>query len=58
MWHHRHRFESFGEQSRMVDEFDYVLPYGWLGRLTHAAFVARDLAAIFEFRAQAVERLL
>ena len=58
MWHHRHRVESFGEQTRMVDEINYVLPYGWLGRLTHAAFVARDLAAIFEFRAQAVERLL
>ena len=58
MWHHRHRFEAIGEQTRMTDEIHYVLPYGWLGRLAHNAFVARDLAAIFEFRARSVERLL
>lgn len=58
MWHHRHRFESIGEQTRMIDEIHYLLPYGWFGRLAHAAFVARDLNAIFEFRASAVERLL
>ena len=58
MWHHRHRFEAIGEQTRMTDEIHYALPYGWLGRLAHAVFVARDLAAIFEFRARSVERLL
>ncbi len=58
LWHHRHTFESIGEQTRMTDEIHYVLPYGWFGRLAHAVFVARDLAAIFEFRARAVDRLL
>ncbi len=63
LWHHTHEFEAVagpnGEpQTLMRDTVRYALPLGPLGEIARRAFVARDLARIFDFRAQAVERLL
>lgn len=58
LWHHRHTFESFGETTRMIDEVHYRLPFGGLGRVVNSLFVRRDLAAIFDYRAQMIERFL
>jgi ligand-binding SRPBCC domain-containing protein len=58
LWHHRHVFEPDGDGTVVRDRVDYALPLGPLGRLAHAAFVARDLERIFDFRRDAVRRLL
>jgi ligand-binding SRPBCC domain-containing protein len=58
LWHHRHAFTPDGDGTVVHDSVDYLLPFGPLGRLAHAAFVARDLERIFDFRRDAVRRLL
>jgi len=58
VWRHRHEFEASGDSTLVRDHVDYALPLGRLGELAHRAFVARDLARIFDYRRAAVARLL
>jgi ligand-binding SRPBCC domain-containing protein len=57
-WHHTHSFEPDGDGTLMGDTVRYAMPFGPLGELARRAFVARDLARIFEFRQAAVWALL
>ncbi len=54
LWHHRHKFQSLGNETRMIDEIHYRLPLGCIGRATHWLFVERDLCQIFDYRARIV----
>ena len=55
LWHHTHEFEPDGEGGTLMrDTVRYALPYGPLGEVAHRLFVARDLAAIFDFRTERV----
>jgi len=54
LWHHRHRFESLGDQTRMTDEVTYRLPFGWIGNAAHRLLVRGDLQRIFDHRAQVI----
>jgi ligand-binding SRPBCC domain-containing protein len=56
VWHHLHRFEEIAGGTLLTDEIQYAIPFGWIGRLAHAAFVERELNVIFEFRFQAVTK--
>lgn len=58
LWHHRHIFASLGNATRMTDEVHYRLPLGVIGQTAHTLLVRRDLAAIFDYRTQAVKQLL
>jgi ligand-binding SRPBCC domain-containing protein len=58
LWHHRHTFASVPGGTRVSDLVSYVLPFGPLGRLAHAALIGRDLDAIFDYRAERVAALL
>src|SRR3954451_9403150 len=55
LWHHTHEL-SAGEAggTLMRDTVRYALPLGPLGELAHRLVVARDLDAIFAFRAERV----
>jgi hypothetical protein len=53
-WWHEHRFETRGAGTRMQDRVLYALPFGPLGRLAHALFVAERLGDIFVQRALAI----
>jgi ligand-binding SRPBCC domain-containing protein len=55
-WHHLHEFVAEGEGTRMTDELTYRLPFGTLGALAHPLWVERQLAAIFDYREQAIAR--
>lgn len=57
LWHHRHTFEARGGETRMVDEVNYALPFGPLGRALHRVFVRRDLENIFDFRAEKIDHI-
>jgi ligand-binding SRPBCC domain-containing protein len=57
LWHHTHSFEAVGEETLMRDTVRYALPAWPAGELAHP-LVRRDLAAIFDFRRDAVSRLL
>ncbi len=52
-WVHTHRFEALGPSScTLVDEIDYALPLGGLGRLVAGGSVHDDLVRMFRFRHQ------
>jgi ligand-binding SRPBCC domain-containing protein len=55
MWHHAHDFEAAPDGGTLMrDTVRYALPFGPLGALAHRAVVRRDLAAIFDYRRDAV----
>ena len=57
LWHHTHSFEERSGGTLMRDVVRYALPLWPLGELA-APLARRDLAAIFDFRRDAVARLL
>jgi len=56
-WHHTHRFEAHGERTKMIDEVQYALPFGVLGRIVHALKVRADVSGIFDYRRLQIEAL-
>lgn len=59
LWHHTHEFEPDGENATVIhDRVRYAIPFGPLGELANLLFVRRDLRRIFDYRAEAVERLI
>jgi len=59
VWHHTHTFQAHPDGGTLMrDEVRYALPFGPLGELARRLFVARDVEAIFDFRAQRIVELL
>ena len=58
LWHHTHTFEADGDETIMRDVVRYAVGFGPLGALANALVVRRDVAGIFDFRAQRVRELL
>jgi hypothetical protein len=58
LWRHAHEFEARGSSTLMRDVVDYSLPLGPAGAVAHALFVRRTLDRIFDFRREAIVRLL
>jgi ligand-binding SRPBCC domain-containing protein len=59
LWHHTHEFEPAGDGSTLMrDTVRYAIGFGPLGELAARTFVHRDVAAIFDFRADAVAAAL
>ena len=49
-WYHQHRFRAVDGGVEILDQVDYELPLGPLGRLAHWLLVRRQLDAIFAHR--------
>ncbi len=58
LWHHTHSFQAAGEETIMRDVVRYRIGFGALGTLANALVVRRDLARIFDYRAQRVRELI
>jgi ligand-binding SRPBCC domain-containing protein len=59
LWEHTHTFEGRDDGTIVIrDRVRYSLPLGPLGELAHSLFVRRDLRRIFDYRREAVARLL
>jgi ligand-binding SRPBCC domain-containing protein len=58
LWEHTHEFAAAAGGTLIHDRVRYRVPAGVLGRAAHRLFVARDLAWIFDYRREAVARLL
>ena len=58
LWRHTHSFERRGGGTLMRDVVEYREPFGPLGALAHHLFVARTVERIFDYRREAVDRLL
>lgn len=56
-WYHRHTFRAVEGGVQIEDVVEYALPFGPLGRLAHALLVRRQLRQIFDYRAEAIDRL-
>jgi ligand-binding SRPBCC domain-containing protein len=56
-WHHTHRFEAHGNRTKMMDEVQYSLPFGILGRIVHTLKVRRDVCRIFDYRRAQIDVL-
>lgn len=56
LWHHEHRFVEDGTGTRILDEVQYRLPFGFLGNLAHRIKVKNDVETIFAFRREAILR--
>jgi uncharacterized protein (TIGR01777 family) len=55
LWHHTHEFVPLAGGTLMRDIVRYRLPAGWLGSAVGGWKVARDVGAIFEFRARRID---
>lgn len=55
MWHHQHRFKAVEGGVEMIDEVNYAIPLGILGRLAHGLFVGKQVSAIFDHRYKILE---
>ena len=58
LWRHPHEFEARGGSTLMRDVVDYSEPLGPIGTVAHVLFVRRSLDRIFDFRRDAILRLL
>ena len=59
LWHHQHCFEPLSEsETKMIDTVTYMMPMGWVGRMSHMLFVKRDIRRIFQYRKQVLSDLL
>jgi hypothetical protein len=59
LWEHTHVFERAGDGATVIqDHVRYALPLGPLGWAAHRLFVRRDLERIFDFRAEALSRII
>ncbi len=58
LWHHRHTFSQSPRGTVVEDEVHYAAPLGIVGELAQPLFVERDLRRIFDYRREAVVRIL
>src|SRR5262249_39830099 len=60
LWHHTHELEPVdeGRATLMRDTVRYAVGFGLAGEVARRAVVARDVAAIFDFRAERVPALV
>lgn len=57
IWHHEHHFKQVDGGVEMEDILTYVLPLGFLGKISHALFVKNKVREIFDYRNQQVEKV-
>ena len=51
-WRHQHRFEASGEDTRIIDDVEYLPRAAWLTQ----RMVNRDVERIFDYRQVALQR--
>lgn len=56
IWHHEHHFREIDRGIEMKDIVSYVMPFGFLGELSHPIIVRSRLDDIFNFRHTYLER--
>lgn len=56
LWHHQHFFKEVEGGVEMEDIVHYQLPLSILGTCAHALFVKRQLASIFDYRYEVLDK--
>ena len=57
-WHHYHEVTEQPNGIRFFDHVTYALPFGYLGSMLHTIYVGTELSRIFDYRHEAMRRLL
>ena len=57
LWRHTHRFVEVAGATMITDHVEYALPFGILGRVVNRLQVSRDLAKVFDYRADQVRHI-
>lgn len=57
LWKHIHVFRKLGDKTEVIDEIEFELHYGWLGKLFEG-YVYSQLERIFAHRKQATIKAL
>ncbi|HJT09765.1 MAG TPA: SRPBCC family protein [Candidatus Nitrosotalea sp.] len=58
VWKHSHKFERIdNDKTEIIDQIDFQLPYGLLGRLAES-YVVYILSKVFEYREQETVKIL
>tara|TARA_B100000508_G_scaffold140085_1_gene139968 strand:+ start:59855 stop:60331 length:477 start_codon:yes stop_codon:yes gene_type:complete len=52
---HEHHFEQRSEGTLMTDYFDYVSPYGWLGKLADMLFLKKYMTNLLKKRNEVIK---
>jgi hypothetical protein len=58
VWEHTHTFEAAPGGTLIHDHVVYRMPLGPLGEIARRALIGRDLERIFDYRHEAIDRLL
>lgn len=56
-WYHQHQFREIDEGTEVIDLVCYGLPFGFIGRFLHWAFIKSRLNSIFDYRQEVLEKL-
>ena len=57
LWKHTHQFIPKDNRVLMIDDVEYILPFGKIGNLFHRSLVYQNLIDLFEFRKKACEEI-
>lgn len=57
LWHHRHTFKQTPTGVEMIDQVNYVLPFGFMGSLAHKLFLKKKIEGIFDYRQKVLEEI-
>ncbi len=57
LWRHTHTFIAEGNNTRIIDEVLYDLPFGPLGKIVHTLMVKSDVEEIFHYRETKIREL-
>jgi ligand-binding SRPBCC domain-containing protein len=57
-WEHTHTLVQEGENTQMIDDVEYRLPFGSFGQLVAGWLVARQLKEVFNYRREQIDKLL
>ncbi len=55
LWHHQHHFKEVQGGVEMMDEVNYAIPFGFIGRIAAWLFVEREVNTIFDYRFTVLE---
>ena len=56
MWHHVHTFYDHGDYVYMVDEINYSISFGLIGRFINKLLIKKDLIEIFDYRKNIIDK--
>lgn len=58
LWLHYHEIAPTNNGVRFLDHVTYLLPFGPLGEIANSIYVSKELNRIFDFRENAMKRIL